>query len=75
MKPIEFISSEEPEWNAMWERLKTATGDKDYMAENEASGEVWQYMGTYDGYHEFRHRHHPKTDKREYKKIIDKRFI
>jgi hypothetical protein len=30
------------------------------------NGEVWQYMGTSDKYHTFRHRCHPVTTKREY---------
>ena len=30
------------------------------------SDEVWEYMGTADGKHTFRHRCHPTTSKREY---------
>ena len=47
--------------DAVWEALPGGP-----VAECQCCGEVWQYMGTVDGRHEFRHRHHPATGKREY---------
>lgn len=55
----EFLSTTSPGWPAMWEALADATGD--YADCNPESGECWQYMGTYDGAHQFRHRHRPIT--------------
>lgn len=45
----------------MWEALRIADGlpEDDYEAWNETCGEAWQYMGTFNGAHEFRHRCHP----------------
>ncbi|MFT3714073.1 MAG: hypothetical protein QM817_40950 [Archangium sp.] len=57
------------EWQAAWEALAVATGDTDYVAEDERTGEVWQYIGTVrltgrEWRHEFRHRFHPKAQER-----------
>ena len=56
------------EWKEAWRGLCQATGDDDFVAENETSGEVWQYMGSvrHAGAwgHEFRHRDHPLTGRR-----------
>lgn len=43
----------------MWEALADATGS--YSDGNTENGEVWQYMGTYDGRHQFRHRSRPES--------------
>lgn len=43
----------------MWGALADATGD--YADCCPETGEVWQYMGTYDGVHQFRHRHRPES--------------
>lgn len=56
------------EWNDAWQQLERRSGDRDRMAEDPESGEVWQYMGTakIEGRweHEFRHRHHPALQHR-----------
>lgn len=56
------------EWKEAWRALAERTGDDDREAENERSGEVWQYMGSvrHAGAwgHEFRHRDHPLTGRR-----------
>jgi len=55
----EHLSTDSPGWAPMWEALADATGDRaDYCPE---TNEVWQYMGTYDGAHQFRHRHRPES--------------
>lgn len=43
----------------MWDALARATGDVEDL--NPDSNEVWQFMGTYNGLHQFRHRHRPRT--------------
>jgi hypothetical protein len=43
------------EWVRMWAALSAHTGGDTVQ---EHCGEAWQYMGTHDGQHEFRHRHH-----------------
>ena len=57
-------------WSEAWDLLATAADarglGRDIVAYNERSCEAWQYMGTWDGEHQFRHRDHPSTGKREY---------
>ena len=62
---LHFIEPDTPEWNVAW----SAFSDRSEL--DVRTGEVWQYMGTVkhpDGrwYHNFRHRCHPRTQKREY---------
>jgi len=53
------LSTTSEQWPAMWDALRDATGD--YADCCPETGECWQYMGTYGGNHEFRHRHRPKS--------------
>jgi len=55
----QHLTPNTPEWNAMWASLENACGDTADKCPQ--TGEVWQYMGTYDGRHQFRHRHRPDT--------------
>jgi len=68
MKKMCFVKAGSDEWLFMWRSFKP-----DYAEEHPLSGEIWQYMGSVceDGSweHTFRHRMHPITGKREYKKI------
>lgn len=63
-----LLEPRSPEWKAAWKGLAHLTGDDDFEAHNERSGEVWQYMGSvrHAGAwgHEFRHRDHPLTGRR-----------
>lgn len=70
------------EWDAMWARLALEpvnAGVQDPSCA-ECDGECWQYMGSslkHDSgtvVHEFRHRFHPKTRTREYRKIAGTSF-
>jgi hypothetical protein len=62
------------EWARAWhglEELGEAFRREDHCPQ---TNEVWQYMGTHrvDGgvwVHQFRHRHHPLTRKREYRNV------
>jgi hypothetical protein len=47
------------EWDRMWAVLAELTGG-DTVEEHPVTGEAWQYMGTYQGVHEFRHRDRPR---------------
>jgi hypothetical protein len=61
------------EWDYLWSELAKLSINqglpKPTEAEDEDTGETWQYMGTViqgNGLvHQFRHRNHPKTKKRE----------
>lgn len=58
------MERDSPEWVRVWGLLARHTlGQGDTYCQD--TGERWQYMGTWDGWHEFRHRHHPKTGRRE----------
>lgn len=60
------------EWAMAWEGLRRVIvadrlGDGTDLAQRSALGECWQYMGTIDQHHGFRHRDHPVTGGREYR--------
>jgi hypothetical protein len=65
------------EWDRMWAALGALELNRDLpeptVCMEEGWGEAWQYMGTARingrSVHEFRHRCHPKTGKREYRHI------
>lgn len=63
-----MLAPRSSEWNEAWKRLAEATGDDDFVARNERSFEVWQYLGSarHAGVwgHEFRHRDHPLSDRK-----------
>jgi hypothetical protein len=73
MEGIRFVAAGSPEWDYMWERLASDPLNSDDAVPtqcfHDGACEAWQYMGTASmpvGWvHEFRHRAHPKTDKRE----------
>ena len=66
------------EWEEAWSELsrdKINDGIADKMtAECSLTGEVWQYMGSFQGKlgstHQFRHRHHPSVNRRVVKNIF-----
>lgn len=63
-----FVNEGSPEWDYMWAKLAELplnAGISDPTTA-EHNLEVWEYMGTYENQHSFRHRNHPKTGKREY---------
>lgn len=70
-----FLVVGSAEWDEAWASLgqvlaASDLGDgSDLAQEDPQSGEVWQYMGTYQGFHEFRHRWHPKAGRRMYAKV------
>ncbi len=58
------------EWEYMWESLSLLeinAGDKFCL--ERLTGETWEYLGTFNNEHTFRHRLHPKTNQREDVKI------
>jgi len=68
-----FIEPSDPRWDPMWQDLGdnpiNAGLSNPRKAFNCMSGECWQYMGTINGMHQFRHRCHPSTKRREYVNI------
>lgn len=53
-------------WHAMWKELAAQPinlGNR--VCENEVTGDCWEYMGSIGNEHNFRHRAHPTTKKRE----------
>lgn len=70
MQAIEEVQRDSDEWNRMWTELASKninTGDTECV--HPETLESWQYMGTKNGAHSFRHRHHPATGKKEYLEI------
>ncbi len=62
---MEFLEADHVEWLQMWEELA-------HYSLNEGDpicvflGKSWEYMGSSDSHHHFRHRTHPRTGKQEY---------
>lgn len=57
------------EWHVMWQLLASLPMNMgDVNCEDSETGECWQYMGSipFEGkyFHEFRHRYHPKVQRR-----------
>jgi hypothetical protein len=67
---LNFVAEGSAEWDRMWSRLQTMVGDLESL--NPEYNEAWQYMGTYRGVHEFRHRCHPRTNGRVMVRFNDK---
>lgn len=63
-----------PEWEYAWDWVAShplnETLENPSVAENPETNQTWQYVGTFmqkgKAIHEFRHRHHPLTNRREY---------
>jgi len=69
-----IVQRETPEWDQAWDDLRRiiiadGLGDGTDLAQESETGECWQYMGTFKGHHEFRHRDHPATGCREYRTV------
>jgi hypothetical protein len=74
-KAIRIVDRDSSEWEAMWQELANMALNRSFADPTECpcpvSGESWQYLGTFTGpdgcpIHEFRHRLHPATGRREY---------
>ncbi len=62
---MEFLEAIHPEWCDMWEELsheKLNKGDPICLF----MGACWEYMGSSEDHHHFRHAHHPATGKAEF---------
>lgn len=68
------IVDEPAEWDFAWTALKAHFHAPDFAEYNPAASECWQYMGTRlvaDTWeHCFRHRMHPRTNRREYFTVL-----
>lgn len=49
-------------WARMWANIAARYGDA--ACHNADTNETWQYMGTYNGVHQFRHRSLPSAEGR-----------
>lgn len=70
MQAIEEVQRDSDEWERMWAELASKNiNSGDSACVHPETLESWQYMGTKNGVHSFRHRHHPATGKREHVEI------
>lgn len=62
---MEYLTLTDPEWPAMWDQLACdpLNGGDCVCA---YAGKGWEYMGSTQDHHHFRHPCHPTTDKAEY---------
>lgn len=69
---MEFIEAKHPEWSDMWEDLALlARNAGDPIGLND--GACWEYMGSSDNHHHFRHLKHPATGAKEFAYIERRR--
>ena len=64
------------EWETAWQELamhELNAGDP--VCNNVDTGDSWQYMGTANKNHSFRHRSHPSDGMRKYIKIPEKNNV
>ncbi len=74
MSDFTIMDRDCPEWARAWGELAALPINAgDIECRDEETGEVWQYMGTNSRKHQFRHRMHPRTMRREYVDIADLR--
>jgi hypothetical protein len=69
MSKVEFLVPCSAAMDAAWQLLAHHPLNRGLaepcVAWSSFGGDAWQYMGTVDGHHEFRHRCHPRTQQRE----------
>ncbi|WP_045860517.1 hypothetical protein [Teredinibacter purpureus] len=69
---MEFLEADHSEWLQMWEELA-----KDRINEEDPIclfvGNCWEYMGSSEDHHHFRHQLHPRTGKIEFAYIERRR--
>ncbi len=62
---MEYLNMTDPEWETMWDQLANERLNQgDPICE--FSGQAWEYMGSTQDHHHFRHACHPATEKVEY---------
>lgn len=62
---MEYLTDQHPEWPTIWQQLgSNPINAGDYQCLND--GQHWQYMGSSDSHHHFRHHCHPLTGRAEY---------
>lgn len=65
---MEYLSITSPEWETMWDQLaEDPLNQGDPICE--FAGKGWEYMGSTQNHHHFRHPCHPATEKTEYSYI------
>lgn len=62
---MEYLTITHPEWPSMWDQLaEDRLNNGDAVCAFEGKG--WEYMGSTQDHHHFRHAFHPATEKVEY---------
>jgi hypothetical protein len=62
---MEYLDMSQPEWHRMWDELASYHINRgDALCLNE--DHCWEYMGSGQDHHHFRHPCHPLTQKPEY---------
>ncbi|WP_086932697.1 4-diphosphocytidyl-2C-methyl-D-erythritol kinase [Agarilytica rhodophyticola] len=62
---MEFIEANHIEWCDMWQQLaQDAINNNDPICLH--MGACWEYMGSTENHHHFRHLKHPSTNKKEF---------
>jgi len=65
MKTLEYIDTNDAEWDGMWSQLASYDlNDGDQLCINQ--GQSWEYMGSTEDHHHLRHANHPRTEQAEY---------
>lgn len=62
---MEYLDASHPEWTSMWAELASLRLNKgDPVCAYQGMG--WEYMGSTDHHHNFRHSRHPVSGRVEY---------
>lgn len=62
---MEYLDSTDDEWQGMWERLEAYPLNNGDMS-CEHQGHCWEYLGSNQDHHHFRHANHPASNRTEY---------
>jgi hypothetical protein len=62
-----FLKPGSKAWAEAWKGLLTLAGC--VVARSPETGDRWEYVGTYKGHHEFRHKNHPQVGDRLYARV------
>lgn len=62
---MEYLDASHPEWAPMWEELASQPiNNGDPVCSHQGKG--WEYMGSTEHHHNFRHPRHPVSGRVEY---------
>jgi hypothetical protein len=67
MSELQHLNAGQKGWHRAWQVIQQLYGD--YACECPLTGEVWQYLGTADGFHQYRHRSYQGEHSYRYESI------